>query len=222
MEDINKYGIPGEGMPPEGTGPQQMGPSPPPEGIDTNVYAPVADREYSNFLRMQQEQSIQDLYDAFYALLTQYEKVTAPDGTIKWVRFEGSTPLVNDEGAQELINIYKSLVNLNRLNSNYTEKRIRALLRTAGKQIALAFHANYRKWVPKERQATHQYKYILDTIMNFVLNTTLDTLLRALNGEERKSSREKGVVSIYEERRPEQPRRRFPIPLPFIGKQSNF
>ena len=145
---------------------------------------------------IEKQQDLTQLYDAFYSLLSGFEKMEDENGDLKWVKIEGAKPILNTEGIRNCMAVFKSLVNLNNLNSAYNDKQIKHVLGLTSKELVLIMYMNYPKWAPdKQDDNALSFDSAVSIVNLFILNTAYQTLLRALDGKERETSRQKYSIS---------------------------
>ena len=165
---------------------------------------------------LKQQQDFSELYKSFYTLLTGQREVEDEDGNIVWIQPRGAEKLFEERGAIQLLHFYKGVVNIHLINSYVKENEIRRILGHLCDSILELIYLNFDDWASEELKAKpHGFEYAVKVVTDFILISTHLALNRALNGEERKSSREKTAYSIVESKTPDQKRR-------FLGLQSIF
>ena len=153
-----------------------------------NSAPPVSD----SFLAFQQDLS--ELHIAFYSLLTGQDFMENEKGDYVFVKT--TRPLLNEEGAKHLVRLYKGVINKNTLNSNLDDKQIRYMLSNLSDEIQFLLYANCKDWAPDEEgKSPRHFLSVSLMVKNFILYSTYSTFRRALNGEERKSSRQRYSIS---------------------------
>lgn len=154
---------------------------------------------------IEKQQDLTQLYDAFCSLLSGLEKREDENGDLRWFEVVGAKPILNTEGIRTCMAIFKSLVNANNLNSSYNDKQIRHILGQTSRELVLILYMNYPKWTPNiSDDNALSFDSAVSIVNLFILNTAYQTLLRALDGKERETSRQKYSISDV---RSGQPRR---------------
>jgi len=141
------------------------------------------------------QQNLSQLQDDFYTLLTGFEKTEDEKGNLIWARKQGIEPLFKSVGANELYRLFCSVINQNTLNSRFDNSRdINKNVNLFATTMIQLVHRNKDRWLKDDSLTT--YATALKVVKTYCIHASEMTFRRAINGEERGTSRASGTYSL--------------------------